>query len=109
MREYKFGEVVLLSFPYTDSNAFKKRPAMIILDTEDDDVIVSRITSKINSSKYDCEIKDWKKAGLLFPSSIRLHKIATIEKQIIERKLGAIQSNDLDKAAAILKKLFNSL
>jgi mRNA interferase MazF len=109
MKNYNFGDVVLLSFPFTDSSASKKRPAMIVLDTEDEDVIVTRITSKINESQFDCEISNWKSAGLLFPSTIRLHKIASLEKKIIERKLGTIQRNDLKKVAAAIKDLFNSL
>jgi mRNA interferase MazF len=109
MKDFKFGDVVLLLFPFTDSNTTKKRPAMVILDTEDEDVIVTRITSKINTSQYDCEIKDWENAGLLFPSTIRLHKIATIEKQIIERKLGKIQNKDLINASNIIKELLKSI
>ncbi|RPI15633.1 MAG: type II toxin-antitoxin system PemK/MazF family toxin [Ignavibacteriae bacterium] len=109
MINYKFGDVVLLSFPYTDSSNNKKRPAMVLLDTKDDDIIVSRITSKINESEYDSEIKDWKLAGLLFPSTTRLHKIATINKELVERKLGEFSKNDSEKAAGIVKKLFGSI
>jgi len=46
MDHLKFGQVVLLRFPFTDGITFKRRPALIITDSGDGDVIVCRITSK---------------------------------------------------------------
>ncbi len=87
MIKYKFGDIVLLSFPFTGLQSVKKRPALILFDTGDNDAVVCRITSQIFDSIYDIEINDWQFSGLLSPSCIRLHKIATIEKYLIDRKL----------------------
>ena len=40
MIEYNSGEIVLLKFPFSDTSNIKKSPALIILDTEDNDIIV---------------------------------------------------------------------
>jgi len=34
MIEYKFGDIVLIHFPFSDSSETKKRPALIIKDTK---------------------------------------------------------------------------
>ncbi|WP_395086115.1 type II toxin-antitoxin system PemK/MazF family toxin [Gracilimonas sp.] len=64
MKQLSFGEIVLLKFPFTDGKSFKKRPALVINDFNDGDVIVCRITSQMYKTKQDLEIKKWKECGL---------------------------------------------
>jgi len=90
MEQLKFGQIVLLRFPFTDGTSFKRRPALIIQDCDDGDVIVCRITSKIYQSDFDIEINNLEKSGLKLPSVIRVHKIATLEKNLVELKMGQI-------------------
>ena len=80
MNKLNFGDIVLLKFPFTDNNTFKKRPALIINDFKDGDIIVCRITSQIYQTGNDVFIDDWKKCGLKLSSVIRVHKLATLEK-----------------------------
>jgi mRNA interferase MazF len=40
------GSVVLLKFPFSDGIGYKRRPAMVIKDFEDGDILVCRITSR---------------------------------------------------------------
>ena len=91
MDHLKFGQVVLLRFPFTDGITFKRRPALIITDSGDGDVVVCRITSKIYHSDFDIEIINLEKSGLKLPSVIRVHKIATLEKNLVELKMGQIE------------------
>lgn len=53
MEEFNFGDIVLLKFPFTDGSGLKKRPALIINDFNDGDIIVCRITSKLYESEND--------------------------------------------------------
>lgn len=92
MEHLKFGQIVLLRFPFTDGISFKRRPALIIQDSDDGDVIVCRITSKIYQSDFDIEIQNLEKSGLKLPSVIRVHKIATLEKNLVELKMGQISA-----------------
>ena len=94
-----------MKFPFTDIKSFKKRPALILKDTNDGDVIVCRITSKIYQSRYDIEFKNWKRAGLKLPSIIRTHKIATLDKNLIELRIGKIDLATLNKVKMIIRKL----
>lgn len=106
MIEYKFGDIVLIHFPFSDSSETKKRPALIIKDTKDGDVIVSRIKSQLKDTTEDIEIVNWKESGLLIISTIRIHKIATINKKLIERKLGSLSKLDCDKVLGEIKRFW---
>lgn len=101
----KFGDIVLLMYPFTNSNSFKKRPALIINDFNDDDIIVCRITSQIYKTQNDIYIEDWESVGLKLPSVIRVHKLATLEKALIERIIGQIDNPTKVKVRELIAKL----
>ncbi|MDF2431912.1 MAG: mRNA interferase MazF [Mucilaginibacter sp.] len=107
MANYKLGEIVLVKFPFTNNLGFKKRPALIIKDTNDGDVIVCRITSKLYNSSYDIELKNWSKNGLQLPSVIRVHKMASLEKNMIDRNLGEIDNNVKTEVINIIQTLLS--
>jgi len=56
MDKLRFGDIVLLKFPFTDSKTFKRRPALIINDFNDGDIIVCRITSQVYQTQNDVKI-----------------------------------------------------
>jgi mRNA interferase MazF len=88
MDKLNFGDIVLLKFPFTDGKSYKRRPALIINDYDDGDIIVCRITSQIYETQYDLNINNWEQSGLKLPSVIRVHKLATLEKDLVEVKMG---------------------
>jgi mRNA interferase MazF len=104
---YHFGDILLIEYPYTDLAGIKQRPAVVIKDTNDSDVILARITGQSRETEFDIEITDWRSAGLLKPSIIRVHKLATLETKLIKRKLGNLPENDLKKLEQCLKGLLN--
>lgn len=106
MSRYKFGDIVLLQFPFTGGGGYKKRPALILFDSGDADVVVARVTSQAKADVYDIEIKEWRTAGLRISSIARLHKIATIEKTLIDQKIGDLHPSD---AAEIKKQIVEIL
>ncbi|TAH03922.1 MAG: type II toxin-antitoxin system PemK/MazF family toxin [Sphingobacteriales bacterium] len=91
MSKLEFGDIVLLNFPFTNGQKSKKRPAIILNDFEDGDIIVARITSQFYDTKFDFAIVKWEKAGLKLPSVIRLHKIVTLDKEMVEIVMGKIE------------------
>jgi len=74
-KNLRFGNIVLLKFPFTDKQTFKRRPALVIQECNDGDIIVCRITSKIYDSDKDIFIDNWEKSGLKLrtkiPSALR--------------------------------------
>ncbi len=105
MNRFNFGDIVLLKFPFTDSKSFKRRPALIINDLNDGDIIVCRITSQIYKTQNDVIIDDWKESGLKLPSVIRVHKIATLEKDMVDLSMGKVDQSIKEKVKEIIAKL----
>ena len=70
--------------------------------------IVAMITSQIDSLALpgDVQLGDWKHAGLLHPSVLRLAKVATIDGELVEKALGRLSRGDLTAARAALKRVF---
>jgi len=107
MNNYRFGDVVLLRFPFTDGKGYKKRPAMVVADTQDGDVVLLRITGQIYDSRYDIKLTDWRKAGLKLPSVVRIHKIVTLNENLIDKKMGKISPDDLLKVKIKIQKIIS--
>ncbi|HEX5103519.1 MAG TPA: type II toxin-antitoxin system PemK/MazF family toxin [Pirellulaceae bacterium] len=108
MTTYAPGEIVLVDFPFVSGAAAALRPALVVLDTGDSDVVLARITTKSHTSGHDVAIADWRGAGLRAASFVRLHKLATAEKPTVFKRLGSLQPPDHQRVAAILKGMFNS-
>jgi mRNA interferase MazF len=109
MESYCTGDIVLLAFPFTDSARAKRRPALVLLDIGDDDIIVARVTGQVVQSAFDVELVEWQQAGLLLPSVVRVHKVATVEKRLIDRKLGKLTSQDLSNVQIKIQQLWASI
>lgn len=108
MDKLNFGDIVLLKFPFTDNKTFKKRPALIINDFEDGDIIVCRITSQIYNTKNDLFVDEWEKFGLKLSSVIRVHKLATLDKNMVETKLGKVDDSVRKQVQKIISRLTES-
>ena len=106
METYHPGEIVLLSFPFADASGVKRRPALVLLDTGDADVIVARVTSQLARGSFDVEIAEWRKAGLLLASVVRVDKVATLKKRLVERRLGVLTSEDWARVQYVIRQLW---
>jgi mRNA interferase MazF len=109
MQRYSSGELLLVSFPFADITGAKRRPALVLFDTGDEDIIVARVTSQTVESEFDVELLDWQQAGLLIPSVVRIHKVATLEKRLVERNLGTLTPSDWARVQAKIQQLWASL
>lgn len=105
---FKFGDIVVINFPFSNSQGSKRRPAMVIKES-DGDILIVKITSKIYSGEFDVKIKDWKSAELLSESIIRMHKIQTIHSSLVFAHIGSLSSPDIKLARQALINLILSL
>lgn len=104
-----FGDVVLIEFPHTSTEKTKKRPALVVVDPDDGDILLARICSKSFGSNYETTVQSWGNAGLLLPSFVRLHKLATLQKSMIYKHLGKLENEDLQQIRSKLKEMFENL
>ena len=109
METYHPGEIVLLSFPFADASEVRRRPALVLLDTGDADIIVARVTSQLTRGPFDVELAEWRKAGLLLPSVVRADKVATLEKRLVERRLGVLTSEDWARVQSVVRQLWTQI
>lgn len=106
MIAYNFGDIVLVGFPHSDLQGVSKRPALVLYDSGDQDVLVARITTQEYNTEADYKIIDWRRSGLLAESFMRLGKQATIEKKYIIKKLGALAEPEPETVKSILRRIF---
>ena len=110
MIAYKFGDIVLVPFPFTDQSAAKRRPAVVISSEayhqQRPDLIIMAITSQVKPAQTVGEmiVQNWQSAGLLKPSAIK-PVITTIERGLVINKLGQLMEND----SAVLKRNISSV
>jgi mRNA interferase MazF len=52
------GDVVVVPFPFSDLTRAKRRPALVIAELEDDDLILCQITSQFIRDKYAVSIDE---------------------------------------------------
>jgi mRNA interferase MazF len=89
----KKGDVILISFPFTDLKGEKVRPAMVLV-VSDLDVIIAFITTQFKwQSTFDIFLEPDDLNGLKKTSLLRLSKITTIDKDLVLGKLGELNSN----------------
>jgi mRNA interferase MazF len=96
---YRFGDVIVVPFPFTDQSATKKRPAVVVSSEayhrERPDLILMAITSQVRPAPTVGEVAvlHWQEAGLLKPSVIK-PLLTTIETSLVLRQLGTLHADD---------------
>jgi len=90
-----FGEIFLCQFPFTSGAPSKVRPALVLFDLAQE-AIICRVTSVLRFGPLDVLLKDWRSAGLLKPSIVRLDRIVTAERTVFMRRLGTLSAADLE-------------
>jgi mRNA interferase MazF len=92
------GKIVVVPFPFTDLSSIKRRPALILHETKYD-VVVAYISSVMPSIPLPEDVliprsrPSFIRTGLISDSVIQLDKLATIEKSLIIRILGEVDSD----------------
>ena len=110
----KPGDVVLVRFPFADLTATKKRPALVLARTARSPrnrlAILAMITSQVESLPLngDVLLSEWKGAGLLHPSLLRIGKVATVDEDLIDKQIGRLAAPDHAAAAAAFRSVFSS-
>jgi mRNA interferase MazF len=102
MASYKFGDVVLVDFPFSNRNAEKRRPGLVLAQDSHGDLLVIRISSKTAELPTDVTLTNWHAAGLNIPSTTRLLKMTTMHESTVLKTLGKVTKTDRE---AILKAL----
>lgn len=107
---YERFDVVVVPFPFTDSSASKRRPAVIVSDGPAFNApaghsVMAMITSAVNAPwPLDHAIRDLAAAGLSAASVVRV-KLFTLDHRFVLRRAGKLSSRDGKAVTAALKTL----
>jgi mRNA-degrading endonuclease toxin of MazEF toxin-antitoxin module len=104
---YEVGDVLLVRFPRSGGYGTKQRPALVILDIGDADLVVAPITSAARHGPGDYNIQEWSASGLLRASWVRLAKLTAIEKGNVIQYLGRISEADSANVASLFRSLYS--
>src|SRR3989344_7812639 len=108
MERFVVGDIVVVPFPFTDLSSTRKRPALVLPNLEDDDIVICEITSVMRKDAYvvPLENKDLESGKLRTDSIIRPNRILTIAKNKINYKFGKIKDSKLQEVLEKIKIIF---
>lgn len=110
---YRRGDIVLVSFPFTDLTAAKKRPALIIspdsVNQLSQDLILAAVTSQLTEDEHGLALQesDFLEGSLPKKSMIRLTKIFTMHSVLIRKRIGALKPSTMDQVLNQMRKIFS--
>ncbi|MDS3859961.1 type II toxin-antitoxin system PemK/MazF family toxin [Thermosynechococcaceae cyanobacterium BACA0444] len=98
------GDVVVVPFPFSDLTNAKRRPALVMAELDQNDLILCVITSRAALYDYITPINDsdFETGSLNRVSYAKSNRIFTANEQIIGYKIGKLKSN---KVQEIVEKL----
>ncbi|MCY3756492.1 MAG: type II toxin-antitoxin system PemK/MazF family toxin [Acidobacteria bacterium] len=98
-------DVVVVPFPFTNSRATKRRPALIVssanFNRTHEQSILAMITSAGSDWPSDVAIQGWRQAGLNVPCKVRF-KLFTLDNALIVRRLGTLAKQDCEAIESAL-------
>ncbi len=104
----RVGDVVLVTFPFSNLKGQKVRPALVLANVEFNNLILCQITSKPYTSKIAISIKpkDFAEGSLPIISFVRPDKLFTADEAIIKNTVGQLTSTTKDKILQSVCRLF---
>jgi mRNA interferase MazF len=109
---YRRGDIVLVSFPFTDLSSSKRRPALIIspdaFNERGEDVVLVAITSqKPDDAAVSLTLDDFLEKTLPKESFVRVAKIFTLHSTLILKRVCALRPKKLDNVLRELRGFFS--
>lgn len=105
---FKAFAVVAVPFPFTDRDAIKRRPALVIsneqFNRQHNQVVLGMITSATDTAwPSDVSLTQWKEAGLNVACHFRM-KLFTLDQALVVKTIGHLSSQDMISVRAALAR-----
>jgi mRNA interferase MazF len=99
------GDIVLITFPFTDLSGTKLRPAVVLAETPLD-ITVCFITTQLQwQEAFDIVLTPSSQNGLRKTSILRVGKIATLDRSLAKGLLGTLNSSEVALLNTKLREL----
>ena len=109
MERFVKGDIVVVLFPFTDLSNAKRRPALVINNLKNDDLILCQITSRLKTDGYSVGFSEsnFEAGSLKKTSYIRPNRLFTIHRNAILYKVAQLKTEKvnevIDKIVSIMK------
>ena len=106
------GDLVVILFPFTDLSARSLRPALVVARLSGPDVIVAFVTTSLQTiNPLTAHVlrpgdNEFETTGLKLPSAVRLDRLATLHRNLVQRRLGHIGANTERSVGNCLRYVF---
>jgi len=100
------GDVVLLSFPFTDLSGSKLRPAVVLAESVLDVTVCFVTTQLFWEEENDLKLWPNTHSGIKKESILRVSKIATLDRAFLKGKLGSLSTEEISDMNTKLKTVF---
>ncbi len=105
---FKALDVVVVPFPFTDRDATKRRPALVIsnalFNQQHDQLVLAMITTTTDKVwPSDVSLTNWQEVGLKVACHFRL-KLFTLDQNLVLKTVGRLSSRDVKSVQAVLAK-----
>ena len=108
---FKAFDVVAVPFPFTDRDATKRRPALVIsnekFNQQHNQIVLAMITTTTdNVWPSDVTLTNWQKAGLKLSCQLRL-KLFTLDQNLVLKAIGHLSSKDVKSVQVALTEFID--
>ena len=100
------GDVVLLSFPFTDLSGSKLRPGVVLAESSLDLTVCFMTTQLFWKEENDLILSPNIHSGIKKESVLRISKIATLDKSFIKGIIGRLDEIEVEQLDTKLKLVF---
>lgn len=110
---YRQGDIVLVSFPFTDLTSSKRRPALIIspesFNAAGEDLVLAAITSHITDDPNVVHLSgaDFSEGWLPKKSIVKTTKLFTIHSSLIVKKVCTLTSEKTEEILRAVREFFS--
>jgi mRNA interferase MazF len=109
---YRRGDIVLVSFPFTDLSSSKRRPALVVspdgFNQQMQDVVLVGLTSNVaGDDQIVIDPTDCVDGILPRRSAVKPAKMFTIHSSLIIKKISALRPEKLDRVLGEIRTFFS--
>lgn len=109
---YRRGDIVLVSFPFTDLSSSKRRPALVVspdpFNERMPDLVLAAITSQLTDDRlFTIERDDCVDGTLPQTSLVKPTKLFTIHSTLVLKKICALRAEKVQAVLAEIRRFFS--
>ena len=109
---YRQGDIVLVSFPFTDLTSSKRRPALVLspdsFNATEPDLVLAAITSHLTDDPNALHLRrgDFAEGGLPKVSMVKTTKLFTMHSARVVKRIGALRIGKMDEVLRTVRGFF---